>query len=103
MKNQNHNYFLSRDPQKIAAHLGLKKILRDNNISKNYIVTPLHAFVFSIILHVYAYEIWTITADLQRLQTLAMTCYGNILRVTDLDHIINNQVDRAIEQHTGNH
>ena len=52
----------------------------------------------------YAYESWTLTAELQRrIQAMEMRCYRNILHISYKDHVTNEEVCAKIQQATGPH
>ena len=56
----------------------------------------------SIIL--YACESWTLTAELQRkIQAMEMRCYRRILRISNKDHVTNEEVRAKIQQAVGPH
>ena len=60
------------------------------------------SFVTSIFL--YAYESWTLTAELQRrIQAMEMRCYRKILRISYKDHVTNEEVRAKIKQAIGPH
>ena len=47
----------------------------------------------------YACESWTLTAELQRrTQAMEMRCYRKILRISDEDHVTNEEVHAKIQQ-----
>ena len=51
----------------------------------------MRSLVTSIFL--YAYESWTLTAELQRrIQAMEMRCYGKILHISYKDHVTNEEV-----------
>ena len=52
----------------------------------------------------YACELWTLTADLQRrMQAMEMKCYRKILRISYKDHVTNEEVRAKIQQAIGPH
>ena len=62
----------------------------------------MHSLVTSIFL--YAYESWTLTAELQRsIQAMEMRCYCKILHISCKDHVTNNKVHAKIQQAIGPH
>ena len=72
---------LSRIAQTTAALTRLKPVWNDRSISlssKIRLMRPLVTFIF-----LYAYESWTLTAELQRrIQAMEMRCYRKILPVS---------------------
>ena len=65
---------LSRIAQATAALTKLKPLLRENNISLESKVKMMRFLVISIFL--YAYESWTLTAELEtRTQAFEVCCY----------------------------
>ena len=62
----------------------------------------MHSFVTSIFL--YACESWTLTAELQRrIQAMEMRCYREILHISYIDHVTNQEVRAKIQQAIGPH
>ena len=52
----------------------------------------------------YAYEIWTLTAELQRkVQAMEMRCYRKILRISYKDYVTNKEVRAKIQLAIGPH
>ena len=52
----------------------------------------------------YACESWTLTAELQgRIQAMEMRCYRKILRISNKDHVTNEEVRAKIQQAIGPH
>ena len=52
----------------------------------------------------YAYESWTLTAELQRReQAMEMRCYPKILHISYKDHVTNEEVRAKIQQAIGPH
>ena len=51
----------------------------------------------------YACELWTLTAELQRIQAMEMRCYHKILRISYKDHVTNEEVCAKIQQAIGPH
>ena len=50
----------------------------------------------------YACELWTVTAELQRrIQAMEMRCYRKILRISYKDHVTNEEVCAKIQQAIG--
>ena len=47
----------------------------------------------------YACELWILTAELQgRIQAMEMWCYRKIVRISDKDHVTNENVRAKIQQ-----
>ena len=62
----------------------------------------MRSLVTSIFL--YAYELWTPTAELQRrIQAMEMRCYRKILHISYKDHVTNEEVGAKIQQAIGPH
>ena len=52
----------------------------------------------------YAYEIWTLTAELQRkVQAMEMRCYRKILRISYRDRVTNEKFHAKIQQTQSDH
>ena len=91
---------LSRIAQATAALTKLKPIWRDNNISLGSEVKPMRSLVISIFL--YAYESWTLTAELEkRTQAFEMRCYRRLLNISCNDHVTNEEVLKKIHAAIG--
>ena len=61
-----------------------------------------HSLVTSFFL--YAFESWTLTAELQRrIQAMVMRCYHKILHISYKDHVTNEEVRAKIQQAIGPH
>ena len=91
---------LSRIAQATAALTKLKPIWRDNNISLGSKVKLMRSLVISIFL--YAYESWTLTAELEkRTQAFEMRCYRRLLNISYKDHVTNEEVRRKIQAAIG--
>ena len=72
---------LSRIAQTKAALTRLKPVWNDRSISLSSKIRLRRFFVTSIFL--YAYESWTLTAELQRrIQATEIRCYRKILRIS---------------------
>ena len=57
----------------------------------------MRSLVASIFL--YAYESWTLTAELQRReQAMEMRCYSKLLHISYKDHVTNEEVRAEIQQ-----
>ena len=57
----------------------------------------MRSLVTSIFL--YAYESWTLTAELQRrIQAMEMRCYRKVLHISYQDHVTNEEVRAEIQQ-----
>ena len=62
----------------------------------------MRSFVTSIFL--FACELWTLTAELQRrIQAIEMRCHRKILRISYKDHVTNEKVRAKIQQAVGPH
>ena len=62
----------------------------------------MRSFVASIFL--YAFESWTLTAELQRrIQAMEIRCYRKILHISYKDHVTNEEVCAKIQQAIGPH
>ena len=62
----------------------------------------MRSLVTSIFL--YAFELWTLTAELQRrTQAMEMRCYRKILHISYKDHVTNEEVRSKIQQASGPH
>ena len=61
----------------------------------------MRSLVTPIFLH--ACESWTLTAELQKIQTMEMRCYRKILRISYKDHVTNEEVCAKIQQAIGPH
>ena len=62
----------------------------------------MRSLVTSIFL--YAYELWTLTAELQRrIRAMEMRCYRKILHISYKDHVTNEEVRAKIQQAIGPH
>ena len=93
---------LCRIAQATAALTRLKPIWIDKSISLSSKIRLMRSLVTSITL--YAYESWTLTAELQRrIQTIKMKCYCKILRISFKDHATNEEVRAKIKQAIGPH
>ena len=81
---------LSWIAQTTAALTRLKPVWIDKSISLSSKIRLMRFLVTSIVL--YAYESWTLTAELQRrIQAMEMRCYRKVLR-TYKDHVPNEEV-----------
>ena len=62
----------------------------------------MRSLVTSIFL--YACESWTFTAELKRrIQATEIRCYRKLLRISYIDHVINEEVRAEIQQAIGQH
>ena len=62
----------------------------------------MHSLVTTIFL--YACELWTLTADLQRrIHAMKMRCHRKILRISYKDHVTSEEVRAKIQQAIGPH
>ena len=59
----------------------------------------MRSLVTSIFL--YAYESWTLTAQLQRIQAMEMRCYRKILLISYKDHVKNEEARAKIQKTIG--
>ena len=88
---------LSMITQTTAALTRLKPVWIDNSISLSSKIRLMCSPVTSIFL--YAYESWTLTAELQRrIQAMEMRCYRKILHISYKDHVTNDEVRAKIQQ-----
>ena len=92
---------LSRIVQTTAALTRLKPVWNDRSSSLSSKIQLMHSLVTSIF--VYACELWTLTAKLQRIQAMEMRCYHKILRISYKDHVTNEEVCAKIQQAIGPH
>ena len=93
---------LCRIAQATAVLTRLKPIWIDKSISLSYKIRLIRSLVTSIFL--YAYESWTLTAELQRrIQAIEMRCYRKILHISYKDHVPNEEVRAKIQQAIGPH
>ena len=93
---------LSRIAQTTAALTRLKPVWNDRSISLSSKIRLMRSLVTPIFL--YACESWTFTAELQRrIQAMEMRCYRKILRISNKDHVTNEEVRAKIQQATGPH
>ena len=77
---------LSRIAQATAALTRLKPVWIDKSISLSSKILLMRSLVTSIFL--YACELWTLTAELQRrIQAMEMRCYRKILHISYKDHV----------------
>ena len=90
--------------QTSAALKRLKTIWNDKNITLKSKIRLMHALVISLFLFLYAYESFTLTADLEnRIQATEMRYFRKILGITYRDHVTNEEVRNRIKQTTGPH
>ena len=91
---------LSRTAQTTAALTRWKPVWTDRSISLSPKVRLMHSLVTSIFL--YAYESWTLTAELQRrIQAMEMRCYCKTLHISYKDHVTNKEVYAKIQKAIG--
>ena len=82
---------LSRIAQTTAAVTKLKVIWNDKNVAISSKIRLMHSLAMSMFL--YACEMWTITADIERrIQALEMRCFHILLGISYRDHITNEEV-----------
>ena len=74
----------------------LKPVWNDRSISLS---SKMRSLVTSIFL--YAYESWTLTAQLQRIQAMEMRCYRKILLISYKDHVKNEEARAKIQKTIG--
>ena len=87
---------LTRIAQTTAALTRLKPVWIDKSFSLSSKIRLMRSLVTSIFL--YAYESWTLTAELQRrIQAMEMRCYRKILRISYKDHVTNEEVRAKIQ------
>ena len=80
-----------------AALTRLKPVWNDRSISLSSKTRLMRSLVTSIFL--YACESWTLTAELQRrIQAMEVRCYRKILRISQQDHVTNEEVRAEIQQ-----
>ena len=88
----------SQIAQITAALTRLKPIWIDKS-SKIRLMRSFVTFIF-----LYACESWTLTAELQRrIQAMEMRCYSKILRISNKNHVTNEEVRAKIQQAIGPH
>ena len=92
---------LSRIALTTAALSRLKIIWRDKNISLGSKVKLMRSLILSTFL--YAYESWTLTAEIERVQALEMRCYRRLLNISYKDHVTNEEVRNRIQNAIGVH
>ena len=86
---------LPRIAQTTAAVTKLKVIWNDKNIAISSKIRLMRSLAMSIFL--YACEMWTITADIERrIQALEMRCFRKLLGISYRDHITNQEVKARI-------
>ena len=86
----------SRIAQTTAALTKLKPICRDNSISLGSKVRLMRSLVISLFL--YAYESWTLTAELEkRTKAFEMRYYRKLSNISFKDHVTNEGGRRKIE------
>ena len=91
---------VSRIAGATAALTKLKRVWRDNNISRGSKVKLTCSLVISVFL--YACESWTLTAELEkRTQAFEMRCYQRLLNISYKDHVTNEEVCRKIQAANG--
>ena len=93
---------LSRIAQTTAVVTKLKVIWNDKNIAISSKIRLMRSLAMSIFL--YAYETWTITADIERrIQALKMRCFRKLLGISYTDHITNEEVKTRIGNAIGSY
>ena len=93
---------LSRIAQATAALTKLKPIWRDNNISLGSKVKLMRSLVLVISIFLYAFESWTLAAELEkRTPAFEMRCYRRLLNISYKDQVTNEEVRRKIQTAIG--
>ena len=93
---------LSSVAQTTAALTRLKPVWNDRSVSLSSKILLMRSLVTFIFL--YAYESWTLTAELQRrVQAMEMWCYRKILHISYKYHVTNVEVRAKIQQAIGPH
>ena len=93
---------LSRIAQTTAALTKLKLVWIDKSISLSSKIRLMCSLVTSIFL--YACESWTLLAELKkRIQAMETRCNRKILRISNKDHVTNEDVRAKIQQTIGPH
>ena len=91
---------MSRIAQTIGTLTKLKTIWKDKNIALSSKIRLMRSLVISIFL--YACEIWTLTAELEKkIQTTEMRCFRRLLGISCRDHVANEKVGNRIRQAIG--
>ena len=92
----------SRIAQTTAALTRLKPVWNDGSISLRFKIRLMHSLFTSIFL--YACESCTLTVELQRrIQSMKISCYRKMLRISYKHHITNEEVRAEIQRATGPH
>ena len=92
---------LTRIAQTTTALTRLKPVWNDRNISLSSKIRLMCSLVTSIFL--YAFDSWTLTAELQGIRAMEVRCYRKTLRISDKDHVTNEEVCAKIQQEIGSH
>ena len=88
--------------QTTAASTSLKPVWNGRSISVSSKIRLMRSFVTSIFL--YAYESWTLTAELQRrIRAMEMKCYYKTLHISYRDHVTKEEVRAKIQLAIGPH
>ena len=88
---------MSRIAQTIGALTKLKAIWKDKNIALSSKIRLMRSLVISIFL--YACELWTLTAELEKkIQTTETRCFRRLLGISYRDHVTNEKVGNRIRQ-----
>ena len=85
---------LCRIAQSTAEVTKLKVIWNDKNVAISFKMRLMCSLVMCIFLH--ACEMWTITADIERIQALEMTYFYKHMGILYSDHITNEEVTTRI-------
>ena len=78
-----------------------KVIWNDKNITISSKIRLMRSLAMSTFL--YAYETWTITADIERIQALEMRCFRKLLGISYRDHTTNDEQRARIGNAIGPH
>ena len=94
---------LSRIAQTTAVMTKLRPVWNDRNITLSSKIRLMHSLVISIFL--YACELWTLTAELERrIQATKIRCYHRLLGISYYkDHITNAEVWNRVTNAVGPH
>ena len=95
----------SRIAQIAAAPSRLKITWRDKNISLASKVKLMRALILSTFLYaLYACESWSLTAEIEgRIEAIEVRCYRRLLKISNKEHVTNEEVRNRIQNATGVH
>ena len=86
---------MSRIAQTVGALSKLKTLWKDKNIALSSKIRMMRSLVISIFL--YAYETWTLIAELERkIQATEMRCFRRLQGISYRDHVENEEVRNTI-------